>query len=179
MAKIRARKELKERACVHCGHILDPYMIICDRCGSIQRRVIPGGEKLPPDVFGICEVCGQPVPAGETLCSECASEEELEPIVIEPPKMSTRKSRRIAWSGAIASCAGIAAGIIGTSIFSSTTAIAFGALLGAASLGLIFSLGWQIVLARRPSDQIVIYHSIYKSEDVKSEISQEETDLIH
>jgi len=177
MARLRSREELKERACVHCGHILGPYMIICDKCGSIQRHVKGDGEKIPPEKFGVCEICGQPVPYGETICAECAKEEEPVPIIIEPPKLSTKRKRIAALATLGTSGAGIAAGIVGVSVFEGVTSVILAAILGAGVLGLLASCTWLIILARRPSDEIVVYRSVYKGDEENPDVIREKTDL--
>jgi len=62
---------VSEKACPVCGHVLGPYLRICDKCGSIQRRSTTAGTQAVSVKMGTCRVCGIPVPPDETLCAKC------------------------------------------------------------------------------------------------------------
>ena len=60
------------RACLVCGHEMEPSSRICDKCGSIRRTAKPLGHRRPAEKTGACRRCGEPVPERETLCETCA-----------------------------------------------------------------------------------------------------------
>gem|GEM_PF-4337615 len=64
-------KSAPERTCIVCGHPLEPYMRICERCGSIQRPFKTPQRKFPKERFSTCERCGKQIPEGKKLCDEC------------------------------------------------------------------------------------------------------------
>lgn len=94
MARLRRRITIKY--CIACGHEMSPYMIICDRCGSIQRPIGGDGLPIPPEQLKPCEFCMRPIPIEDKLCPDCeaANRQETERPVGRP--VVQRKGVKIA-----------------------------------------------------------------------------------
>ncbi len=80
---------IQAKQCCVCGHLMEPGMRICDKCGSIARPARARGLHSTPSRTSSCQLCGVEIPAHKTLCSKCASMPRRKPAA---PKTSVLRS---------------------------------------------------------------------------------------
>ncbi|MBN1288379.1 MAG: hypothetical protein JXA49_01915 [Actinobacteria bacterium] len=156
-----AHREVPEdHYCMVCGHPIAHYMTICDKCGSIQRHSKGDGVNIPPEKLGICEICGEKAPEGETLCVKCS--ENIAPSTTIKKIPRSRRLKVASLLFAVSSLLFLVA-MIGTIIGPGGTAliVAF-AILSASLLGV--SIG-VFLRAITPLDKIEVYPHVTHREE--------------
>ncbi|MBN2168826.1 MAG: TraR/DksA C4-type zinc finger protein [Actinobacteria bacterium] len=153
------REVPEEHYCMVCGHPIAHYMTICDKCGSIQRHSKGDGIDIPPEKLGICEVCGEKAPEGETLCVKCFAKTVPSATVKKIPR-----SRRLKVASLLFAVSGLLflVAMLGT-IFGpgGTVLIITFAVLSASFLGI--SIG-VFLRAISPMDKIEVYPHVTQKE---------------
>lgn len=152
-----------DRACVVCGHNLGPYLRICDKCGSIQRRIEGDGTIIPPDEFGACARCGITIPIEDTLCAECAA---IESIVMETTGKEEGGKARIASLVVFLIALAVVVGSIVAMVFAGSSALWITLLCFAAATAVISAI-FRFVILKPSKDRITVYPRYVPKEHTK------------
>jgi hypothetical protein len=128
-------------------------MRICDKCGSIQRFSEGKGKVLPPQVFGVCDRCGIPIPIEESMCAECSA---IESIVIETPGGDKlKRGKRVALIIGVLAFMGTLGCVLAMAFAGPSPALIAGAVIFA--IAFTISAVSAFVVFRQPKERIEVY----------------------
>lgn len=91
------REEENRYACHVCGHQMERFTRICEKCGSIRRPVSARGDSEPAEVADLkdsCGRCGVAIKKGKAYCPECRE-------YVDRKERAARQARKRGFFGTI------------------------------------------------------------------------------